>query len=473
MIHFDTKYIKILGLIYLCLPVLIFFIGWLHWYISIPAILLLSFCLFTATRQNESFILSVSLNKLLFILTKIFCWVFLSGIGRYVWQNDDHLWRNAIFNDLLYREWPVYNGEYGLCYYIGFWLPSALIGKLFHSMLLGNMLQLFWTWIGMSVFYLLVSEYLGKIRIGVLFIMIFFSGIDIIGYGVEYLKGHSWSDFGEFLTLFPHIEWSHGSAFQASSVTTLLFWVFNQAVPFFVGMMLVLQNKNSRYTLFIYSLLLLFSPFPFVGFAPIIGYYYIKEIYDIGIKSFFKQHLCIENLTALFIILVVGLYYVSNIATGESGFRTPTSRYLFFLLTQYGIYLIFVFKDNKKDPILIIMCITAAIFPLIRLGEASDFCMRTNIPFIMYMMILFARFLYDSSVCRQFKIMALLVFLLGAITPFFEIARTVRGTYEEYKYGIDGEQKVTDRDSIFDDGLIGTNFVGNKESFFYRYLVRD
>lgn len=472
MIHLDTKYIKILGLFYIAIPVLIFFIGWLYWYISVPLSFLLFYCLFTVSRNTESHILNIPLNKLIIALVILFCWVFLSGIGRYSWQNDDHLWRNAIFNDLLYCAWPVKNEEYGLCYYIGFWLPSALIGKLFYSMFVGNLFQLFWAWVGMSLFYLLVSEYLGKIRISILFVMIFFSGIDIVGYGVEYLKGHSWSDFTEFLFSFPHIEWSHGSAFQASSITTLLFWVFNQAIPFFVGMMLILLNRNSRATLFIYSLLLLFSPFPFVGFAPVICFYYVKEFTTCGAGDFIKRHFSIENIVALFIILVVGLYYTSNVAAGESGFRTPTSKYLFFLLTQYGVYLIFIFRYNKKDPIFIIMCITAAVFPLIRLGEAADFCMRTNIPFIIYIMMLVAKFLYNPNVRKYIKVIALLIFVIGSVTPFFEIARSISGTYKEYEYGIDGEQKVTDRDSIFDDRLSGVNFLGNKESLFYRYLAR-
>ncbi|WP_294477381.1 hypothetical protein [uncultured Bacteroides sp.] len=472
MIHIDTKYIKSFSLVYLSFPVVLFITGWLHWYISIPLGLLSCYCVFTIVRSYDSYILSISLNKLLLVLLILLCWVFLSGIGRFVWQNDDHLWRNAIFNDLIYHNWPVYKGEFGLCYYIGFWLPSALIGKLFDSMFLGNLFQLIGAWIGMYFFYLLVCEYLGKIKIGILFVIIFFSGIDIIGYGVEYLKSHSWEEFINFLTFFPHIEWSHGSAFQASSITTQLFWVFNQAIPFFVGMMLILLNKNIKYLLFVYSLLLIFSPFPFVGFAPVIAYYYIKDFCISGGVAFFKRSLSVENVVALLILLVVGLYYTSNLSAGKSGFREPTSRYLFFLLTQYIVYLIFIFYSNRKDPLLIIMIVTALLFPLVRLGEAADFCMRTNIPFIIYIMILFAKFLYNSNICRNIKVAALFIFMLGAVTPFLEIARTIHGTFEEWRYGIDGEQKLTDRDSIFDEGLRGGNFLGNKDSLFYRFLIK-
>ena len=41
MINIKTRYIRIAGLFYLFIPVLIFFLGWLHWYLSVPLCLLM------------------------------------------------------------------------------------------------------------------------------------------------------------------------------------------------------------------------------------------------------------------------------------------------------------------------------------------------------------------------------------------------------------------------------------------------
>lgn len=471
MINIRTKYIRIAGLFYLFIPVLIFFLGWLHWYLSVPLCLLMFFCLYKTILSTDGTILSMSWQKLFFILLILLCWSVLSGVGRYVWQNEDHYWRNAIFNDLVNYDWPVINGNYSLCYYFGYWLPAALMGKLFSSIAVGNVFLLLWTWLGMSFFYFLISDYLKKVKIGILFILIFFSGIDLFGYSALYLKTHSFSNLLWDLTTFPHLEWSH-IPFQASSISTLLFWVFNQAVPFFVGMMLLLLNKNWKFAPFQYSLLLIFSPFPFVGFAPVMVYWGIKERQKTGWGTFLKKNLTLENLAAILIILTVGLFYLSNIAAGESGFRTPTSKYLFYLLTQYVIYFFFILKANGRDPLLWIMFVTCLVLSLVNLGESTDFCMRTNIPLTIYLMLLVMKYIYTINIAKRVKTLLIIVFMLGAITPFFEIARTIRETYVCISEGKNWERKYSMDDSIFDKKLIGPNFLGREDSLFNKYLMK-
>lgn len=471
MINIKTRYIRIAGLFYLFIPVLIFFLGWLHWYLSVSLCLLMCLGLYKTVLATGGTTLTVSWKKLLFILLILLLWSILSGVGRYVWQNEDHYWRNAIFNDLVNYDWPVTNGNYSLCYYFGYWLPAALIGKLFSSIAVGNVFLLLWTWIGLSFFYFLISDYLKQVRIGILFVLIFFSGIDLFGYAALYLKTHSFSALLSHLTTFPHLEWSH-IPFQASSISTLLFWVFNQAVPFFVGMMLLLLNKNWKFAPFQYSLLLIFSPFPFVGFAPVMAYWGIKEGRKTGWGTFLKKNMTLENLAAIFIILVVGIFYLSNIAAGESGFRTPTSKYLFYLLTQYVIYFFFIFKTNSRDPLLWTLFITCLVLSLVNLGESTDFCMRTNIPLTIYLMLLVMKYMYTVSVEKKMKTLLIVVFMLGAITPFFEIARTVRETCLCISLGEDCERKFTMDDSIFDKKLTGPNFLSREESLFNRYLMK-
>lgn len=471
MINIKTRYIRIAGLFYLFIPVLIFFLGWCHWYLAVPLCFLMFFCFYKTTSVIGGIELSISYKKLFSILLILLLWSILSGVGRYVWQNEDHYWRNAIFNDLVCYDWPVINSGNSLCYYFGYWLPAAVVGKLFNSVEVGNVFLLIWTWLGVSLFYFLISDYLKHIKLGVLFILIFFSGIDILGYSEFYLKTHDFSELSLNLTTFPHLEWSH-IPFQASSISTLLFWVFNQAVPFFVGMILLLLSRKWTYIPFLYSLLLIFSPFPFVGFAPIIVYWGVKEWHKMGWRAFVKENLSIENLTAILIVSCVGIFYLSNIAAGESSFREPTSKYLFYLLTQYVVYLFFVFKKNKKDSLLWIMFGTCMVFSLVNLGESTDFCMRTNIPLTIYLMLLVMKYIYMPDINRKIKCFFIVVFLIGAITPFFEIARTVRETSLCIRHGEICERRYSMDDSIFDKKLIGPNFLGKQESLFNKYLMK-
>lgn len=471
MINIKTRHIRVAGLLYLFIPVLIFFFGWLHWYLSVPLCLLMFFSLSRVIAATDGHTLTVSWKKLSFILAILLLWCILSGVGRYTWQNEDHYWRNAIFNDLVNYDWPVSNASYNLCYYFGFWLPAALIGKIFHSIEVGNAILLLWTYLGISLFYFLVCDYLKQVKIGILLIFVFFSGLDIFGYSELYLKSHSFSELLASFATFPHIEWSH-IPFQASSISTLLFWVFNQSVPFFVGMMLILLNQNWKYVPFLYSLLLVFSPFPFVGLAPVIIYLCIKECNKLGPLFFVKSNFSIENLTTFFVLLSVGLFYLSNIAISESGFRTPTSKYLFYLLTQYVIYLLFILKLNYKDPLLWVMFGACLIFSLLNLGESTDFCMRTNIPLTIYMMLLIMRYIYNSDVNMKVRNLFIALLIIGAITPFFEIARTVRETYLCICSGKNCERKLTEDDSVFNKNLTGPNFLGRKNSAFDKYLMK-
>lgn len=467
------------SLSYILLPILIFLGGWLKWYIAIPLIILCmaSYLIIIKRRSVQTpdittdkrlYIKPVTLITILFVLA---LWVMTSGIGGFMWQNKDHLWRNAIFTTLIDYNWPVQSKDYSLCYYIAFWLPAALIGKLFNSLFAANIILYIWSWVGLTIFYLQVCLFLQKTGIKILLFIIFFSGIDIIGYSTNIIKHHSLAEYLNQLKEIPHIEWSHGS-FQASSITTQLFWVFNQALPFWIGMMLLISKNNMKNILFIFACLMLYSPFPAVGILPVLIFLKLNEWKESGLKQGLQSLLGLENLTAILVLAVISTYFASNIASGKSTFMPPSARYLFFILTQYLVYMIFILKDNYKDPILIILFITALLFPLYRMGDGADFCMRTNIPFIVYTMLLFIKYLLYGKMSKSIRILALAVFVTGSITPAFEIMRSVRNTILCHQAHTSAIQTLTSHDIIFDEGLIGINFIGNKDNFFFKYLAK-
>ena len=130
-----------------------------------------------------------NLLKIVFIITVIGVWVYYSGIGRLVFQNTDHSARNAIFDILVQYDWPVINYEVNLdimpkgttatslVYYIGFWLPAAVVGKIF-GLEAGYGFQIFWAILGITLVYYLLCERYKKLLMWPLLILIFFSGLD-------------------------------------------------------------------------------------------------------------------------------------------------------------------------------------------------------------------------------------------------------------------------------------------------------
>lgn len=87
-------------------------------------------------------------------------------------------------------------------------------------------------------------------------------------------------------------------------------------------------------------------------------------------------------------------------------------------------------------------------------------------------MLLVMKYIYMPDINRKIKCFFIVVFLIGAITPFFEIARTVRETSLCIRRGEICERRYSMDDSIFDKKLIGPNFLGKQESLFNKYLMK-
>ena len=271
-----NKVLITLSYLYLYIPICLFLFGWVKPLIAVPIILISAYCLFSNIKffPDIQFNIFENRKKLFIILGIIFIWVFLSGIGGFVWQNRwDHMFRNAIFKDLFSYGWPVVNYDgstpVNLCYYIGFWLPSAFVAKLFNSITVGYIFQFLWGLLGVILAFGLISVWLKKVSYKTLLIFIFFSGLDIIAF--------IFLSFRHYIEGVPHIEFQT-ILFNSSSNTTLLFWLYNQIIPFWIGFMLLLLQKNKKYLFFTYSLLILFAPFPALALVPVIIFWELRDI---------------------------------------------------------------------------------------------------------------------------------------------------------------------------------------------------
>ena len=147
--------------IFLLLPFILFLLFWTKFYIGITATLFACvgfYFIFKAKREYKDIFLKDYKKKLIAIAVISFIWTLLSGQGGLFFQNIDYNMRNAIFYDLVKFDWPViYNipaniiesvapnttayesallfsgKQLTIVYYLGFWLPPALIGKAFYA----------------------------------------------------------------------------------------------------------------------------------------------------------------------------------------------------------------------------------------------------------------------------------------------------------------------------------------------------
>lgn len=258
--------------LYLMLPISIFLLGWCKWYVSFPVVAILVISVFFSLREHDFSVEKISLNasdkrKCLAILLLVMTWVALAGIGGYTWQNDDHAARNTIFDILVNDAWPVRRSvlvegveqERGLVYYVGFWLPAALAGKLW-GIQAGYAVQYIWAVVGILLFYALICVWRKKVTVWPLVLIVFFSGWDAMG-----VLLNSAEEFQIFGTA--HLEW-WAKELQFSSMTTQLFWVFNQAVPAWLAVTLLFLVEKPRNMVFLSSLIMITSTLPFIGLLP-------------------------------------------------------------------------------------------------------------------------------------------------------------------------------------------------------------
>ncbi len=459
MIELSYSRIKTTAYVYIALPVMCFLLFYMNSLIGIGLSIVFSIIVIILIKKEGYSGQEIQISgKYVFALGAIaVIWTFLGGQGNLYYQSSDWHFRNAVYRDLLYRDWPVAYPEFhkAMVYYIGHWLPTAVltrgIGLFFPSIYdtelafqIGNIFL--WIWSAAGVFiveYLLViyAKPSGRRIFLIPAILVFFSGLDIVGVLRDVIR--SGTSFEEL-----HIEW-WSDELQFSSLTTCLFWVFNQTIIPWIVTLCVLQEKTVSNYIFLGLCAFASGPMPFVG---IVIYMILYALYK-GIlmlsegcgKEFGKEIFSVSNLLALVIMPVFLLYYYSNnaVVTGAENpqavsvavFSFPhfsvdfIKEVFFFLLIEAGVYLLVLYRKYRNDIFFYITTVSVLLAPFIRIGNGPDFVMRFSIPAIMVMAAMIIKYLagYDIHTTKE-KDKACCIVLciclgIGAITPLTEFTR--------------------------------------------------
>ena len=505
------KYLTRITYLYLTIPFIIFCMGWLRLSIAIPVIAVILWVLWQLLSrdqplQTESYPLRITFYVLLITGS----WVFLSGVGGYAFQNWDHHWRNAVLRDLITYSWPVVysSPERGpitmLVYYVGYWLPAALAGRLF-GWNFANLILFLWTWLGVLLTILHLNLKLKTSLFKTALLLIFFSGMDALG-SLFFASGYP--------TLWPpiqHLEIWAGNL-QYSAFTTQLFWVFNQAVPAWLCIALILESdsKLSENTqkqtsgqsmlaqkTFIWALSFFFAPLASVGLLIYLSIDWLEQIREIIRNRFNGIRFELMFASAL-VVLISYLFFSSNTAAQERGFQALELKDVFvFFLLEGGILWLLLTPRLWRNPRWVVTGILLFIMPFFQLGNGRDFVMRASIAPLFYLMMMSGEAIFHNTTPRILctTLYALLIF--GALTPLYEINRSVYRTYQYY-FLLDESQRAQPNtepathlekggvpenehpNAILADDIytltlmqdkLSKNFIANvRQSLYYRYL---
>ncbi|MFH0867359.1 MAG: hypothetical protein V1904_14295 [Bacteroidota bacterium] len=382
----------------------------------------------------------------------------MSGVGGISSQNSDYSKHNAVFRDLITLDWPVfYDGNSALIYYVAYYLPAAIVGKLF-GWSTANIAIIIWTISGVCLFVLWVSVNAKTNVIISVFVIIIFSGMDFIG---NVLYGH-----------FPggteHMEWwNRIIIMQYSSNTTLLYWVPQHALGgWIVSSVLIYLFKRKRLerSIFLFiSLSLLWSPFITIGLSVFIIALLIGRSWKI------KSYISVHNLIGVFLSVIIVSYYISSNRYGLGlhdfswrliNYNDNWHRLLIMYLLEFGLLAFVIYKNfNSSDKIMLIAAVLfLLLIPFYIIGIYNDLGMRSTIPALTIVMCFSAQALR----CRK-PIWIIIILLIGSLTAVPEILRPVRAGWN-----------YTFCDGWYSIWATGNNlrnqYIGQTDSFFFRHL---
>ncbi len=458
--HWGNRFASLImpvSLIYLLIPNLIFIAGWLQPWFAIPISLLLLWQLVLLLKKiGEVKFHGLHRNHVRFVGATLLIAIsvtLISGIGGIGFQDSDWIKHNAVLKDLIDQPWPVYYEidyqSVPLVYYIAFYLPAALVGKLF-GWAVANLVLVVYSLIGLGLAMAWFSILIGRRSLFVPLIFVLFSGLDLIGRlfiapKISLIRpDHSlgWA----------HIEW-WAYAWQYSALTTQYFWVPNQAIAGWILTGLVVYGISQscwvRYRALMFGLALLWSPFVALGVVPYL-------LVDLFLKwrtwrEARTRYFSFENLMGLSLLIVMGLYYSAKLyqiapkvdsgikhgftlALAESDREALIGFFLIivFCILEFGLYagLLWLRRSEwnlNSRWLLGISVVILSVLPFYQFGEMNDFLMRASIPALFVMAVLVGKTILDTSQSRRYRALLFVLFILGSVNVGIEFRRHIVG----------------------------------------------
>ena len=434
-------WLRRISFIYLAIPVFFFLFGWLNIVSALLVAVVLAFALRAVWELTIVGAFSFKQTDVLFAAFILLFWLFLSGVGGYAFQNWDHHSRNALFHDLIDHSWPVVyslpaetaaqfsiSPNFILSYYFGFWLPSALVGKLL-GWDAANFFLFLWSYLGLFLALVFTALKTRLTLTKTALLLIFFSGMDILGSLL--FQNLPLYDYPKPFPPIQHLEWWAGTFgfLQYSSFTTDLFWTYNQFIPALLVLSLFITAPNTRAHILLTGLCLFFAPLPALGLA-----LYVSTGLVIDLLLKLKENrraltgfiFTFENFTGILLGGISLLFFSTNLAGEERSLGLPAPLLLFVIFTLFEWFVIWMIllSANKQNWMWFLTGAILLLAPFVNFGGSWDFMMRMTIPSFYILMTGCGVYLSAAPSLRA-KLPLLVLLLIGGVTAFYEMNRSL------------------------------------------------
>ncbi len=448
-INVTRKVNLILTILYIYIPIFVFLVGYVKWYITLPTVMLVIYFLFFMVKgyleediNYRNIKVSVYLIVVICLLIGFFC--VSIGMGGFFSQSGDWFKHNAILHDLCERKWPVYYTEKEtsmLTYYIGQYLVPSLIGKVTGSFRYAEIALLIWAVIGICLVYFnllrIVRADNWKKQLVTLLIFLFFSGALILAQSI--LKGI----YPDEIYMGDSRHWIivNNIMLQYRSNLVMMRWVFPQCiVPWLIAELFLEYHKRIEYYVLLFLPSVLFGTFSIIAFLVFACSSVVYHALQTRGKDFWKKCFSLANvLTAISLGTILFFYFWGYVRVQKPDYlmlqmQSYGISYLFvyvtFCLCMFGIYAICIFEENKKNFIYYISIALLLSIPCFKMGLYNDFVMCVSIPVLFILMIYIMQFLFNESNHAKTNIkkgIIIMCLLIGAWYPFCELQENIAG----------------------------------------------
>ncbi len=493
-IKIKKKYLFVTAYLYMMLPVIIFMVTWLRFYIGIPMAAVLAagwVFIYKYDYKNNQETMELPTKQICIIVLLLFVWVVLSGSGKLFYETGDWQGRNAVFRDLINFKWPVVyeQKETALVYYLLQWIVPAGFGKVF-GWQIGNTALLIWNFIGILTAYMLLVQLCRNYKKAglytILMIFVFFGGLNQAGKLIEVIFGgvapgiwgseDGWLDFV--------------NGYQYSSNYTLLSWVFNQTIVPWIAVPLALSEKRIRNFAYIGLLVLPFAPLPFIGiFVMLMSLgmeWIVRKAKQREYQCIFREICSVPNICAILSVFLCFWPYFSASKNGMKvgWFIKPENFGLtewvwlsVFFMIEVGIYVMPIWKIYKKDVLFHVTYITLYLIPLVQVGLGRDFCMRASVGLLFVIQIYLMRYLVSDQAFsgRSVKttVSLIMILTLGGYNAVSDLGSKIYDINVQNQFPIycDDVKTLSDKDpaEAGNDNFLGVDY---KNKFFYKHMAR-
>jgi hypothetical protein len=428
--------LKIATLFYLLLPSILFLMTWIHLWIGIPCVLVILFYTLKTCQpilQNPAKKV-ISLPIILTCLGLSIIINFLLGIGEFRPQTYDFQANNYKYYDLITHDLPVYYAQQKtyLCYYTGYYLPTALSAKVF-GIASAKYFSFIWSVLGLWIVLLWIANFQPKKPLFLILFVILFSNAWIaiklmIEYRLfqEYLRPY-YFQINQFKlineTFIKNYAWATQHTLPACLGACVLIHIFKEKDTF----------KDLKYVLIILLSTMFWSPLTAVGLFPFVGFLFLNNAQKLFLQANWQDLGLMTMLIISFSPLL--LYFVSTegIHANNTEFiwQTGVSQwwilYLIYALFNFGIWgIILFFYKNSIQNIWIIAVMFPCLIALYRIGIYNDFNIRVAFPSFFILSILIGISVIKNVKTKPVLSLIIMVFIaFGSMTNINQLYKGI------------------------------------------------